>query len=171
MKRIFLSLFALTLAFGFACNPQPASNGNANRSISTAVAPAHIIPVVITLGTKPLNTKTYYLSIAPDSVTLSVTNGDQIQWIVSNPFKGLTLSKLQITNFKGTVYGGTDPFNNGGQFSFGLVTSQSASDTQSGVGIKGSGYDAYTYDVRGKLTLEDGKQVDVVIEPQVIINE
>lgn len=169
MKRVFL--FALALSLSISCSPKPATTGhgsgtgNSNQPVP-AVGP-NIFPVVITLGTKP-GSDIYYLSVAPAVVTLSVSNADQIQWIISNPFAGLNLSNIQVTKFKGGTPPNTDPFANGGTFTFGFVPQQATTNRLSGTSSR---YGIYDYEVVGTLTLQSGATVSVKMDPRVIITD
>jgi hypothetical protein len=170
MKRSLLSLFALTLSFAFACGPQPGGNSkpvaNANRAEGIAADGAALIPVVITLGSKPKDDASYYLSIAPYEVTLSKAGKDQIQWILSNPLKDLELRDVKINNFKSGA--NTDPFGNGGKFDFPYLQSQAATQQRSGPGVN---YGAYDYEVSGTLVFKTGATKPLTMDPRVIISQ
>lgn len=173
MNRTFL--LALPLVFVFACGPQPApthngngnsNSANANHSEGIAGAPA-TIPVVITVGTKP-NSDTYFLSVAPYEVTLSAGNGDQIEWIISNPFPNVNLSNIKIGDFKGgTPTPNTDPFGNGGSFNFAYVAPQATAYKMSGTTNK---YGTYDYVVTGKATIGT-TTVTLTKDPRVVVGD
>jgi len=170
MNRTFL--LALTLVFAFACGPQPAPNtnekGNSNSDEGIAAGPV-TIPVVITVGTKT-NSDTYFLSVAPYSVTLSASNGDQIQWIISNPFKDVNLSNIQIGKFtyKGGPTPNTDPFGNGGTFTFPYVAPQTTALKFSGTSNR---YGTYDYEVSGTATINEGPPKTLKMDPRVVVGD
>ena len=175
MNRTFL--LALTLVFAFACSPQPGPNNNGTaNSNSTAngnhagdgiAVEAASKPVVITVGTKP-STDTYYLSVAPDTVYLSASQAEQIEWIVSNPFPNVNLSNVQIGKFKGGITPNTDPFGNGGTFTFSYVAPQAAAHKLSGTTAK---YGTYTYEVTGTATIGDGAPKTLKMDPRVVVGD
>jgi hypothetical protein len=158
MRRISLSFLALL--FVFACSPRPADH-------TVAPAPtASFKQVVISLATK--TNGTYFFTVTPQQVAISVKAGEQIDWIISNA-TDLTLTNVQITKFLGEATGNTDPFGNGGTFSFSMVGATSNSDEHSGPAKPGS-YDTYPYVVTGTVTV-NGNPVQVTLDPRVIISE
>ena len=170
MNRTFL--LALPLVFVFACGPQPSPTGNsnsanANHSQGDITATPATIPVVITVGTKP-NLDTYFLSVAPYSVTLSASNGDQIQWIVSNPYPNVNLSNIQIGKFKGGTTPNTDPFGNGGTFNFSYVAPQGTALKYSGTTNR---YGTYDYEVTGTATIGSGSPIPLKMDPRVVVGD
>ncbi|MEK6302969.1 MAG: hypothetical protein AABO41_19840 [Acidobacteriota bacterium] len=181
MNRTFL--LALTLVFAFACGPQPAPNSNGkgnsnstangNRGDDGIAAESGNKLVVITVGTKPPDGK-YYLSVAPDIVTLSVSEGNQIEWVVSNPFPDVILSNIQIGKF--TYVGGpnpnTDPFGNGGGFTFAFVAPASTAQQQSGRPGPGKDkYGIYDYMVTGTATIGTGAPIALTMDPRVVVGD
>lgn len=154
------SLRFLALLFVFACSPRPADH---------ALAPAPGIStkqVVISL-IKKADGK-YYFTVNPEQVSISLKNGEQIEWIV-NDATDLNLTNVQITKFLGQVTKNTDPFGNGGTFSFLSVSANSVSEQPSGAAKPGS-YDTYPYIVIGTITV-NGNPVQVTLDPRVIISE
>lgn len=169
MKRAFL--LALTLSFVVACSPKPATTGhggpkNANQTEGVAGGPT-TIPVVITVGTKP-NSDTYFLSVAPYSVTLSASNGDQIEWIISNPFPTVNLSNIQISKFKGGTPANSDPFGNGGAFNFSYVAPRSTAFRLSGTTNR---YGTYDYEVTGTATITGGPPIPLTMDPRLVVGD
>ena len=163
MKKAPLSLLAVTLIFLFACSPKPTYNGNANPPVAGTTAAS--IPVVINLGTKP-GSDVYCFTATPESVTISIKNADQILWII-NDSTDLGLTDVKITKFKGQRTGNTDPFGNGGTFTFPEVSAHSAPDKPSGR-VAGA-EDTYTYEVVGTIIVE-GRPVTVKLDPRVVIS-
>lgn len=161
MKKAPISLLAVTLIFLFACSPKPTGNGNPPVAGSTAAS----VPVVINLGTKP-GSEVYSFTATPDSVTISIKNADQILWII-NDSTDLGLTDVKITKFKGLRTGDTDPFGNGGTFTFPSVSAHSAPDKPSGKAVGAE--DTYTYEVVGTIMV-DGKPVTVKLDPRVVIS-
>ena len=160
MKKPSFSLLAIaaTVVLASACTDQ--------RAASSISAGGTSVPVVITLGFKP-GSDTYCFSVAPDTVTLSLKNGDQILWVVSDPTE-LRLMDVQITKFRGEKTGKTDPFGNGGTFSFPSVPPRSAPSKPSGQAVAGS-EDSYEYEVVGTIEVK-GKPVKVRLDPRVVIS-
>ncbi|HSO74016.1 MAG TPA: hypothetical protein VLU47_04195 [Blastocatellia bacterium] len=160
MKKPSLSLLAIAaiVVLASACTDQRAANSVSPGGTS--------IPVVITLGFKP-GTDTYCFSVAPATVTLSRRNGDTILWIVSDP-TDLGLTDVQITKFRGEKTGKTDPFGNGGTFTFPSVSPHSAPSKPSGQPVAGS-EDAYEYEVVGTIVV-NGRPVTVKLDPRVVIS-
>ena len=169
MKKASLSLLAVTLIFLFSCSPRPTVNGNGNGNTNPTISggTAGTVPVVINLGTKP-GTETYTFTVTPASAPISITNADQILWII-NDSTDLGLTNVQITKFKGRSTGKTDPFGNGGTFTFPSVSAHSAPDKSSGRATPGSA-DWYDYEVVGTITV-NGKPVEVKLDPRVVISE
>lgn len=176
MKRRLLGLFALTLAFGFACSPRPATSvktrGRADAGVSVTGAACDRAPihhsVVISLGTKPMK-DAYYLSVAPYEVSISVKCKDQIRWIVSNPFKEFELKDIQITSFKRSKAPYTDPFGSGSsKFDVRYVGPQRIGDVLSSIGVN---YGEYEYEVTGTLTLPDGRSIPLTMDPRVVVGD
>ena len=174
MNRTFL--LALTLVFAVACNPQPTPNsngkGNGNATANSNRADETLVvgigkPVVVTVGTKP-NTDTYYLSVAPASVYLSAERAEQIEWVISNPFPDVNVSNLQIGNFKGGVIPNTDPFGNGGTFTFSYIAPQAAAHKMSGTSDK---YGTYTYEVSAMATIGTGPPIKLSMDPHVVVGD
>lgn len=160
MKKPSLSLLAIaaTVVLASACTYSRAASGISAAGTS--------IPVVITLGVKP-GTDTHCFSVAPATVKLSLKDGDTILWIVSDP-TDLGLTDVQITKFRGQKTGKTDPFGNGGTFSFSTVAPQSAPSKPSGRAVAGS-EDTYDYEVVGTIVV-NGKPVTVKLDPRVVIS-
>ena len=158
MKRTSRSLFALL--FVFACSPRPADHATVVPGPT-----ASFKQVVISLATKAGGTR--FFTVVPDRVTISVRNGDQVDWIVSDN-TDLGLTNVQITKFLGETTGKTDPFGNGGTFTFPTVSAHSNSEQPSGAAKPD--YDTYTYIVTGTITV-GGNQVQVTLDPRVIISQ
>jgi hypothetical protein len=176
MKRGLLGLFALTLAFGFACSSRPATSvtpgGSADAGVNTAGAACDRAPIhysiVISLGTKPMK-DAYYLSVAPYEVSISVKCKDQIRWIVSNPFKDVEVKDIQITRFKRSKAPYTDPFGSGSsRFEVKYVGPQRIGDVLSSIGVN---YGEYDYEVSGTLTLPDGRSIPLTMDPRVVVGD
>lgn len=174
MKRGLLGLFALTLAFGFACSPQPAANSNVRGSgdggvnVAGCDRPPIVYSIVISLGTKTMK-DVYYLSVAPYEVAISVKCRDQIRWIVSNPFKEVELKDVQITKFKRTKAPYNDPFGSApSKFEVKYVGPQRIGDVLGGIGVN---YGEYEYEVSGKVTLADGRTMDLTMDPRVVVGD
>jgi hypothetical protein len=161
MKKALFSLLALTVALSFACAPQP--TGNANRPLVVGGA---TYTVGINLALKAGTTDTYHFEVAPEEVTLKA-GADQVQWVVTN-FTDLELSDVTIDHFKGRASGNTDPFKNGGKFTYPSVPQHSAQgDLRTGTSDI---FDTFDYQISGMLTLKDGKKVPVNLDPRVIIS-
>jgi hypothetical protein len=155
MRRTSLRFFALL--FVFACSPRAADH---------AVAPAPSAgPVVISLATKPGGT--FKFTVVPQSIEISITNQSQIEWIVSNN-TDWPLTNVQVTNFQ-SPSGKTDPFGNGGTFSFPSVNAANSVSKPSGAAKSGS-QETYTYIVTGTITV-NGNPVPVSLDPRVIISQ
>jgi hypothetical protein len=158
MRRTSLGFFALL--FVFACSPRPADH--------TTVAPApgaSFKQVVISLATKTNGTR--FFTVVPDRVSISVQNGEQIDWIINNA-TDFVLTNIRITKFLGEKTGKTDPFGNGGTFSFPTVSAHSNSEQPSGAAKPD--YDEYTYIVTGTIMV-NGNPVQVTLDPRVIISQ
>ena len=154
MRRTSLGFFALL--FVFACS----------RPATVAPAPtASFKQVVISLATKPGGKQ--HFTVTPDRVTISIRNGDQVEWIVSDN-TDLDLTNVQITKFLGEKTGKTDPFGNGGTFTFPQVSAHSNSEQPSGAAKPD--YDEYTYIVTGTIMV-NGNPVQVTLDPRVIISQ
>jgi hypothetical protein len=158
MRRTSLGFFALL--FVFACSR------SADRATVAPGPTASFKQVVISLATKADGKQ--YLTVTPDRVTISLKNGEQVQWIVSDA-TDWNLTNVQITKFLGERTGKTDPFGNGGTFTFPSVSAHSVSEQPSGAGQPDS-YDTYNYIVTGIITV-NGSQVPVTLDPRVIISE
>lgn len=175
MNRTFL--LALTLVFSFACS-QPTRNdngnansnsyANANRGDEGITTGSSDKLVVITLGTKGTEDKLYF-SVAPEMVKVSVSKGQQIEWIISNPFPDVTLSNIRITNFAGGTIPNKDPFSNGGTFTFPEVSSQSTANQLSGRS-EDNKKGTYTYDVIGTAT-RGSTSITVSLDPRVVVGD
>lgn len=152
MRTTSLSFFALL--FVFACNTPPA-----DRASRTAAPSAG--PVVISLATKP--TGAFKFTVVPSSIGISITNHEQIEWTVSNT-TDWPLANVQVGNFSSSS-GKTDPFGNGGTFSFPTICAGCAISMPSGPAKSGS-QDTYTYNVTGTLN-----NVPVSLDPRVIISQ
>jgi hypothetical protein len=158
MRRTSLSLFALL--FVFACS-------RPDDHATVAPAPtASFKQVVISLATKADGKQ--HLTVTPDRVTISLKNGEQVEWIVSDA-TDWNLTNVQITKFLGERTGKTDPFGNGGTFTFPSVSAHSVSEQPSGAGQPDS-YDTYTYVVTGTLTV-NGTQVPVTLDPRLVVGD
>ena len=169
MKKGLLILSALALMAASACQPVSQDNGNANSgnknySQGIAVDP-RMVPVAINLTYKR-DSDIYHFDVSPPTVTINGTT-QQIQWIVSNT-SDLDLTDVKIYNFKGEKTGNTDPFRNGGVFSYNTLSKRSVNTSQ--LSGSSSAYDTYEYEVVGTLTLDDGSKVTVKLDPKVVIS-
>jgi hypothetical protein len=116
---------------------------------------------VISLTTKP--TGVFKFTVAPPSISISISRHDQFEWRVTNT-TDFTLTDVQITKFRGDT-GKTDPFNNGGTFSFPSVCAGCTVNTASGT-AKPDSQDTYSYIVTGILN-----SVPISLDPRVIITD
>ena len=164
MKKNLFGLLVIAVAFSFGCGPQPASNTNANANRPLDAA-GTTYPVGINLALKP-GTDTYHFEVAPEEVILKA-DADQVQWVVTN-FTDLTLSDVTIDHFKGRASGNTDPFKNGGKFTYPSVSGHST------VGAEKTGpsniVDTFDYQISATLTLADGKKVPVMLDPRIVVS-
>lgn len=164
MKQVLFGLLAITAAVTFACGPQPTGNNNANgnRALTSGGA---TYSVGINLALKSGADK-YHFEVAPEEVLLKA-DLDQVQWVVTN-FTDLELSDVTIDHFKGRATGSTDPFQNGGKFTYPVVIAHSTAGSQK-TGTSGI-VDYFDYQISAKLTLKDGTKVSVTLDPRVIIS-
>jgi len=151
MRRTSLSLLALLLVFACSCRP-------ADHAVSPGPSAGS---VVISLTTKP--TGVFKFTVAPPSITISISRHDQFEWTVRNTTDFL-LTDVQITKFKGDT-GKTDPFVNGDTFSFPSVSAGSSANLASGP-AKPDSQDTYSYIVTGILN-----SVPISLDPRVIITD
>jgi len=156
MKKALFGLLAITAAFSFACGPQP------NRPL---VAGGTTYPVAFNLALKKDSDK-YHFEVAPEEVTLKA-DADQVQWVVTN-FTDFALSDVTIDHFKGRTTGNTDPFKNGGKFTYPAVNAHS---TEGSLKTGTSAIvDIFDYQISATLTLKDGKKVPVTLDPRIVVS-
>jgi hypothetical protein len=163
MKNTLFGLLAIVAAFCCGCNSNPTGNHAANDN--RALGEGKTYPIGINLALKP-GSDTYHFEVAPEDATLKV-EADQVQWVVTN-FTDLALSDLTINHFKGRRTGNTDPFENGGTFTYPAVNGRS---TEGGLRTGTSSIiDIFDYQISATLTLKDGKKVTVTLDPRIVIS-
>ncbi|HTG13834.1 MAG TPA: hypothetical protein VK747_01055 [Blastocatellia bacterium] len=151
MRRTSLSLLALLLVFACSCRP-------ADHAVSPGPSAG---PVVISLTTKP--TGVFKFTVAPPSISISISRHDQIEWRVTNT-TDFTLTDVHITLLKGDT-GKTDPFNNGGTFNVPSVCAGCTVNTPSGT-AKPDSQDSYNYIVTGILN-----SVPISLDPRLVVGD
>ena len=163
MKKALFGLLAIAVAFSFACDPKPTGNNNANGNRPLVAGTTYTVG--INLALKP-GTDTYHFEVAPEEIRLKA-DADQVQWVVTN-FTDLNLSDVTIDHFKGRASGNTDPFKNGGKFTYPTVMAHS---TEGGQKTGTSAIvDIFDYQISGTLTLKDGKKVPVNLDPRIVVS-
>lgn len=166
MKRVLFGLLVITAAISFACSPQPAINKTDAIGNRALAAGGTTYSVGINLALKSGSTDTYHFEVAPED-TLLKADTDQAQWVVTN-FTDLALSDVVIDHFKGQKTGNTDPFKNGGKFTYPVVNAHSTEGSlKSGTSAI---VDTFDYQVSATLTLKDGKKVPVTLDPRIVVS-
>ncbi len=163
MKKTLFGLLAIAVAFSLACDPKPTGNSNAidNRPLAAGTT----YTVGINLALKP-GSDTYHFEVAPEDLNLKV-DADQVQWVVTN-FTDLVLSDVTINHFKGRKTGNTDPFKNGGTFTYSAVHAHS---TEGSLKTGPSGIvDVFDYQISATLTMKDGKKIPVTLDPRIVVS-
>jgi len=163
MKKALFGLLVIAVGLSLACDQKPTGNTNANSNRPLVTGTTHTVG--INLALKP-GKDTYHFEVAPEEVILKV-DADQVQWVVTN-FTDLTLSDVSIDHFKGRSTGNTDPFRNGGRFSYAAVNAHSSVGSEK-TGIS-SILDIFDYEISGTLTLKDGSKVTVKLDPRIVVS-
>jgi hypothetical protein len=163
MKKALFGLLVIAVGLSLACDQKPTGNTNANANRPLVTGTTHTVG--INLALKP-GKDTYHFEVAPEEVILKV-DADQVQWVVTN-YTDLTLSDVSIDHFKGRSTGNTDPFRNGGRFSYPAVNAHSSVGSEK-TGIS-SILDIFDYEISGTLTLKDGSKVTVKLDPRIVVS-